>query len=167
MKRKDFLRLIGGGAAVVAAIPFLGLPKKAESLPLPAPIPEPTDEVLGMIYNNKPILGDNIYVGLHKTKPSNASGMIETYENYSRVATPRSEEGWIITAPEEENKLMGVANRKPITFPMCKGKGGIVRWFSIESRDGGILYQGRLTSPLTISAGVTPEFGIEDLTITM
>jgi len=136
-------------------------------------------EILELIFQNAdlPDVGDatglqgsstagNLYIALYVdgTEPSEGGPGVEcSYTGYARKAVVRSAEGWTVAD--------GVcSNAAAITFDQCSGGSESAGAFAIckgdEASDDEILYWGELTSPLAISAGITPEFAIGDLEIT-
>lgn len=106
----------------------------------------------------------SLYVALYTVTPSDsASGSECDYTGYARVGVARTASGFAVSGNT-------VTNASAIAFPQCvSGNTDVAVAFSIAAASGvnvddGILW-GALSSQLTISAGVTPEFAIGDLTI--
>lgn len=136
--------------------------------------------LLKLIFNNASFsdLGDSggirgsatvgsLYVSLHKSNPGEAgnqstgevtSGDIPSYE---RVEVSRDASGWTVTGSTAENAAS-------VTFPESDGAATITHFGIGTSKTGAgkMLYYGELSSPLSVTAGVTPSFAAGDLTIT-
>jgi hypothetical protein len=106
----------------------------------------------------------NFYIALYTAAPTDSSqGTETTYTNYARVAVARTSGGWTVAAG-------ACSNTAAITFPQCGVTGATLCAFSINLSDvettDDAIYWGDLTSNLTVSSGVTPEFAIGDLDVT-
>ena len=103
------------------------------------------------------------FVTLFTVTPSDsASGAECDYDGYARVGVARNASGWAVSG--------NVSNASAIAFPTCvSGTSDTAVAFGIHKASGvnvddAILW-GALSSNLTISAGVTPEFAIGDLSV--
>lgn len=105
------------------------------------------------------------YIGLHTADPGETgtqSTSEATYTGYARVSTVRSAAGWTISGNT-------VSNAAVITYAICSGGSNVITHFSIgtdSSGVGNLLFSGALNSSITVSNGITPNFGIGDLTTT-
>jgi len=106
----------------------------------------------------------SLYVALFTADPSDSAQGTETsYTSYARVAVARSSAGWTVTGG-------ACYNTAAITFPQCGATGATLTAFAIcKGASTGVddqIYWGELTSDLTVSSGITPEFAAGDLDIT-
>lgn len=106
----------------------------------------------------------SLYIALYTVDPSDSTQGTETvYTGYTRVAVARSAGGWTVAAG-------ACSNTAAITFPQCGATGATLTAFSInKAGTTGVddaIYWGELTSDLTVSSGITPEFAIGDLDVT-
>ncbi len=107
----------------------------------------------------------NIQIGLHTADPTtgNQTTSESAYTSYARVAVARTTGGWTDTAGV-------VANDAAITFPACTGGSSTVTHVSngtASSGAGVLIVAGALTASLAVSNGITPQFAISGLTITV
>jgi len=101
----------------------------------------------------------NLYVALYTEAPDDASAGTEcNYGSYARVAVARSGAGWTVSGNN-------ASNAAAITFPQAASGTNTAVAFGIHTLDGDLLFWGDLTAPLSISAGVTPEFAIGALDV--
>jgi hypothetical protein len=134
--------------------------------------------LLTLIFNNSNIanLGDatgvrgsstagSLYVSLHTADPGEAGTQATnetSYTSYARVGVARSGAGWTVSGN-------AVSNAAAITFPACTGGTATITHFAVGQEISGatvVLYKGALSSSLSVSTGITPEFAIGDLDIT-
>lgn len=133
--------------------------------------------VLALLFNNTNIsdLGDatgvrssttagSIWVELYTATPSDTGGgTVATYTGYARVAVARSGAGWTVsgTSPTQ------VANAAAVTFGACTAGSSTVTHFGLfdASTAGNLLVWGALSASLAVTAGVTPQFAIGQLTV--
>jgi hypothetical protein len=107
----------------------------------------------------------DLFVGLHTADPTaggDQTASEATWTGYARVAVSRAGASWTVTGDEAENA-------SAITFGACTSGSGTMTFFSVgtaASGAGKVLYRGALTAPLAVSAGITPQFGAGQLTIT-
>ena len=108
----------------------------------------------------------SLYIGLHTADPGEAGSQATseaTYTGYARVAVARTTGGW--------SEASGtVSNVALVTFPAATGGTNSITHFSIGSSASGagqLRFSGALTAPLAVSNGITPEFGIGGLTISL
>lgn len=108
----------------------------------------------------------NFYVSLHTADPgeSGTQSTSETsYTSYARVAVARSGGGWTLTSQT-------ISNTALVQFPQCTGGTSTVSYFGIgtdSSGAGNLLMSGALTSPLSVSNGIQPQFAAGALTVTV
>ena len=111
----------------------------------------------------------SFYVGLHTADPGETGTQTTSetsYTGYGRVAVARSSGGWTIsgTAPTQ------AANTAAVTFGACSA-GSATLTHVVVGRDssstGEILWTGALTASLAVSAGITPQFAISALVLTI
>ena len=108
----------------------------------------------------------SLYVSLHTANPDETGTQTSSecdYGSYDRVAVARSGAGWTVTAN-------AVANAALIQFPQCTSGSNTVTHFAVGTTAyngaGKILYKGSLSSPLSVSSGIQPQFAAGDLDIT-
>jgi hypothetical protein len=104
----------------------------------------------------------SFYIALFTTAPSDSSAGTEAnYTGYARVAVARTSGGWTISGDTCHNTAA-------ITFAACTAGTNTITSFAImtASSAGDMLYWGTLTSNLSVSAGIIPEFAAGDLDIT-
>lgn len=123
-------------------------------------------EAISSIANNASIdPAVELFLSLHTGDPGEG-GTQETsetdYDSYQRVPVIRSSAGWTINQNE-------ISNAATVTFPTCSGGSSTLTHWGIgleATGQGTLLFKGSLTSPLTVSNGITPEFRNGNLTIT-
>lgn len=104
----------------------------------------------------------SLYIALFTAAPSNSTAGTEaTYTGYARKAVARSSGGWTRSSTT-------LHNTAAITFDACTGGTNTITSFAImtAASAGDMLYWGTLTSNLSVSSGIIPEFAIGDLDIT-
>jgi len=85
------------------------------------------------------------------------------YTSYARKSVARSTAGWTVTNDVAENDAA-------ITFPTATGGSSSVTHFGIgsaETSTGNLFIYGATGGTLAVTTGITPEFGINDLDITL
>ena len=108
----------------------------------------------------------NFYISLHTSDPGEAGNQSTneaSYTGYARIAIPRTAGGWTRTSST-------IANTALAQFAQCTGGSATVTHFGIGtdlSGTGNLLLKGALTSPLSISNGIQPQFGVGALTATV
>jgi hypothetical protein len=107
----------------------------------------------------------NLYVSLHTSDPGEA-GVHNTnetaYTNYARVAVARTSGGWTVSGNL-------ATNAGAVTFPACGVTGATITHFGIGPTSSGasvLLFKGALTTPLAVSAGITPAFAAGEIDVT-
>lgn len=108
--------------------------------------------------------GATAYVAMHTADPGEAGSAITseaTYGSYARVA--------ITKASAWTDNGSSFANANLIQFPQCSSGSNSLTYFSIvttASGAGQILYSGQLTSTLSVTTGIQPQFPAGNLTVT-
>jgi hypothetical protein len=108
----------------------------------------------------------SFYISLHTADPGEAGNQTtnETaYTSYARVAVARAGGGWTLTSQT-------ISNTALVQFPQCTGGTSTVTHFGIGtdlSGTGNLLLKGALTSSLSISNGIQPQFAAGALTVTV
>lgn len=108
----------------------------------------------------------NAYISLHTASPTETGDQTSNetaYTNYARVAVARSTAGWTVTGNTADNDAA-------ITFPTGGATGATLSDFGIgaaASAAGNLWLYGALNSNLAVSSGITPEFAIGDLDVTL
>lgn len=108
----------------------------------------------------------SLYISLHTADPGEAGSQntSETsYTNYARQAVARSGSGWTVSGNT-------VSNAALVQFPTCGASGATLTYFGVGCSSGTgagkLLYSGQLSSPLTVSSGIQPQFAVGELDIT-
>ena len=108
----------------------------------------------------------SFYISLHTADPGEAgdqSTSEASYTGYARVAVARTAGGWTRTSST-------VANTALVQFAQCTGGSSIVTHFGIGTDStgaGNLLLKGALTSSLSISNGIQPQFAAGAMTATV
>jgi hypothetical protein len=115
----------------------------------------------------------SLYVSLHTSDPGETGTQVTNevttgqYGQYARIAVARSAAGWTAASADPAT----VTNDAAITWTvMSTGSGTTATHFGIgtdASGAGALLFSGALTDNLVIGNGVTPNFAIGALVITM
>ncbi len=106
----------------------------------------------------------NLYIALHTADPGEAGDQTTSeanYTSYARVAVARSGSGWTVTGNQATNAAL-------VQFPQCTGGSSVCTHLSIgtaASGAGQILYSGTLSSSLTVTNGIQPQFNAGSLTV--
>lgn len=104
----------------------------------------------------------NFYIALHTADPGEAGNQTTseaTYTGYARVAVPRDNTGFTVSGDS-------VSNAAQVAFGECSSGGDVLTYFSIgtaSSGTGQIIVSGALSASRTISAGITPQYAIGQL----
>lgn len=109
------------------------------------------------------------YISLHTADPGETGSQTTSeigYTNYARQAVARSSAGFTIsaTAPTQ------AANAALVSFPACGVTGGTATYFGVGSDvsgAGNLFCSAALTASLIINAGITPNFAIGTLVVTL
>ena len=108
----------------------------------------------------------NLYVSLHTGSPGDAGDQTTNeaaYTSYARVAVVRSGSGWTVSGDT-------ASNAAAVTFPAATGGSETETHSAIgtdASGTGNLVFHGALTANLAVSSGITPEFAIGALDITL
>lgn len=109
----------------------------------------------------------NLYVSLHTGDPGVGNSQLTNegtiYTNYTRIAVARTTSGWDVPSGA------ATANAALIQFPQCGASGATITHVAIGTASSGagtVLYAGALSSPLTVSNGIQPQFAAGALDIT-
>jgi hypothetical protein len=108
----------------------------------------------------------SFYISLHTADPGEAgtqSTSEASYTGYARVAVARTAGGWTRT-------VSTIANTALVQFAQCTGGSSIVTHFGIgtdSTGTGNLLLKGALTSSLSISNGIQPQFAAGAMTATV
>ncbi|CAB4141140.1 hypothetical protein UFOVP412_36 [uncultured Caudovirales phage] len=106
----------------------------------------------------------SFYISLHTADPGEAGTQSTSevaYTGYARVAVNRTGGGWTLTAQT-------ITNTALVQFPQCTGGTATATHFGIGtdlSGAGNLLMKGALTSSLSISNGIQPQFAAAALTV--
>ena len=88
------------------------------------------------------------------------------YTSYARVAITRAGASWNVAVADPAT----AKNAAAVTFPACTGAPETATHFGVGTvalpGAGKLLFSGPLAVPLAISAGVTPEFAIDQMVLT-
>ena len=108
----------------------------------------------------------SFYISLHTADPGEAgdqSTSEASYTGYARVAVNRTAGGWTRT-------VSTMANTALVQFAQCTGGSATVTHFGIGTDStgaGNLLLKGALTSSLSISNGIQPQFAAGAMTATV
>lgn len=130
------------------------------------------NDLMKLIFNGTAIanIADNaasspltsLYVSLHTADPGEAGDQTTSeasYTSYARVAVARSGVGWTVSSNT-------VTNAALIQFPQATGGTNTITYFAIgtdSSGTGKVLARGALSSSLSVSSGIQPQFAAGDL----
>jgi hypothetical protein len=104
----------------------------------------------------------DLYVSLHTADPGEAGDQTTSeasYTSYARVAVARSGVGWTVATNT-------VTNAALIQFPQATGGSNTITYFAIGTASSGagkLLARGALSSSLSVSSGIQPQFAAGDL----
>jgi len=107
----------------------------------------------------------NLYLSLHTADPGTGNSQLTnetSYTNYTRIAVLRTTAGWTVSTNTAVNAALA-------QFPQCGATGATITYVAIGtnlSGAGNVLYSGALTSSLTVSNGIQPQFNASALTVT-
>jgi hypothetical protein len=108
----------------------------------------------------------SFYVSLHSSDPGEAGNQSTnevSYTGYARVAVARSGSGWTLTTST-------ISNTALVQFGQCTGGTATATHFGIgtdSTSTGNLIFKGALTSSLSISNGIQPQFAAGALTVTV
>jgi hypothetical protein len=108
----------------------------------------------------------SFYIALHTSDPGEAGDQTTneaTYTSYARVAVARTSGGWTRSSST-------ISNTALVQFPQATGGTNTITHFSIgtlSSGAGQIILSGSLSSSLSVSNGIQPQFAAAALTATV
>lgn len=108
----------------------------------------------------------SFYVSLHTSDPGEAGDQSTNeiaYTGYARVAVARTSGGFTLTTST-------ISNTALVQFPQCTGGSGTATHFGIGTDStgaGNLIFKGSLTSSLSVSNGIQPQFAAGALTVTV
>lgn len=108
----------------------------------------------------------DLYLALHTADPGEAGSQTTseaTYTSYARVAVERSATGWTVSGATVENAAL-------VQFVTCSGGSNTITHVSIgtlSSGAGQIIVSGALSSSLSVSTGIQPQFSAGALVFTL
>ncbi|MFN8712747.1 MAG: hypothetical protein ACK5Z2_07825 [Bacteroidota bacterium] len=126
------------------------------------------NDLLEKMFKNTTIPWDantNLFVSLHTADPGEAGTQLTSeanYTSYARATVSRSGTGWTVTGNQ-------VVNAALVQLPLCTGGSSVCTHFAVgtaASGAGQILYKGALSSSLSVSNGIQPQFNAGALVIT-
>ena len=106
------------------------------------------------------------YISLHTADPGEGGDQTTSeanYTSYSRVSVSRTTAGWT-------RAVSTISNAALVQFPQCTGGSNTLTNFGIgtaSSGAGNLLLKGALTSSLSVSNGIQPQFAAGALTATV
>ena len=125
------------------------------------------DKLLDHLFNKASYTAPTIYVALCTAAPVDSdtgSTITEaTYTGYARKSTVAGD--WNAASGDPST----IDNGNAITFAACTGGSSTVTHFALvdASSAGNMLLWGALTSSLAVSSGITPEFAVGALDVTL
>ncbi|MFN9843803.1 MAG: hypothetical protein ACK52I_07000 [Pseudomonadota bacterium] len=108
----------------------------------------------------------SFYVSLHTADPGEAGSQTTSeasYTGYARVSVNRTSGGWTRSGST-------ISNTALVQFAQCTGGSATVTHFGIgtdSTAAGNLIFKGALTSSLSISNGIQPQFSAGQLTVTV
>ena len=124
----------------------------------------------GHIGNTGGLQGSSVagsfYISLHTADPGEAGSQNTneaTYTGYARVGVVRSGSGWTLTSST-------ISNAALVQFAQCTGGSNTLTHFGIGTDlvgSGNLIFKGALTSSLSVSNGIQPQFAASALTVTV
>lgn len=107
----------------------------------------------------------NVFASLHTADPTtgNQTTSEGTYTSYARASAARTSGGWSSSAGV-------VTNVATLAFPACTGGSNTITHVGIgtlTSGAGSLWVAGAVTSSLSVSTGITPQFAASGLSITI
>jgi hypothetical protein len=108
----------------------------------------------------------SFYISLHTADPGEAGSQTTSeigYTSYARVAVARTAGGFTLATST-------ISNTALVQFPQCTGGSGTATHFGIGTDStgaGNLLFKGSLTSSLSISNGIQPQFAAGALSVTV
>lgn len=104
----------------------------------------------------------SLYLALHTADPGEGGDQQTNeivYSPYARIGVVRSASGWTVTGSV-------ITNAAAIAFAQCSSGSGTATYFSIGVAGSGpskIIVSGPLSPNIAVSFGVTPTFGIGEI----
>lgn len=108
----------------------------------------------------------SFYISLHSSDPGEAGNQSTNeiaYTGYARVAVARTAGGFTLTTST-------ISNTALVQFAQCTGGTATASHFGIGtdlSGNGNLIFKGALTSSLSISNGIQPQFAAGAMTVTV
>jgi hypothetical protein len=109
----------------------------------------------------------DLYLSLHTASPGVGNSQLTNegtvYTNYVRVAVARTTSGWDVPSGG------ATQNAALIQFAQCGASGATITHVAIGTASSGagtVLYQGALSSPLSVASGIQPQFAAGALDVT-
>jgi hypothetical protein len=108
----------------------------------------------------------SFYISLHTADPGESGNQTTneaSYTGYARVAVARSGSGFTLTTST-------ISNTALVQFAQCTGGSNTLTHFGIGtdlSGSGNLIFKGALTSSLSVSNGIQPQFAAGALTVTV
>lgn len=108
----------------------------------------------------------SFWISLHTADPTETGTQTTSeaaYTGYARVAVNRTAGGWT-------RSVSTVSNTALVQFAQCTGGSATVTHFGIGTDStgaGNLVFKGALTSSLSISNGIQPQFSAGQLTVTV
>jgi hypothetical protein len=108
----------------------------------------------------------SFYISLHSADPGEAGNQSTSeiaYTGYARVAVARTAGGFTLTTAT-------ISNTALVQFAQCTGGTATASHFGIGtdlSGNGNLIFKGALTSSLSISNGIQPQFAAGAMTVTV
>lgn len=108
----------------------------------------------------------DLFLALHTADPGEAGSQTTseaTYTSYARVSVVRSAVGWTVSGATVENAAL-------VQFVTCTGGSNTITHVSIGtvvSGAGQIIVSGALSSSLSVSTGIQPQFSAGALVFTL
>ena len=125
------------------------------------------NDLVAYIFNGTAIswaAATNLYVSLHTADPGEGGSQTTSeanYTSYARVAVSRDSSGWTVAGNEAENTAL-------IQFPQATGGSSVCTHLAVGTASSGagqILYSGALSSSLTVTNGIQPQFNAGTLVV--
>jgi hypothetical protein len=122
-----------------------------------------------LLFNDTALSWDantNLYVSLHTADPGEAGSQTTseaTYTSYARVAVSRDGAGWTVSGNTTTNTAL-------VQFPQCTGGSNTITYVAIGTASSGagqIIASGALSSSLSVSSGIQPQFSASALSFTL
>lgn len=108
----------------------------------------------------------SFWISLHTADPTETGTQTTNeaaYTGYARVAVNRTAGGWT-------RSVSTISNTALVQFAQCTGGSATVTHFGIGTDStgaGNLVFKGALTSSLSISNGIQPQFSAGQLTVTV